>query len=152
MKTGAINSNYSTNFKANIKFADVHFKSPMVLDNCDKAYANRILDKLKAYHPKDTIIIGKKVDNIKGDVIYAINSRTGYEITEEAKLGRYDGLPGSNVFYKLLENILNPTLMVHNDFWAKNKNGFPEIITEPKRVSSESPLKHSIFLDRTITE
>ena len=132
-------------FVAKIKFTNEKLKE--LADYEYFEFANTTLNLFEAYHPNDTILIGKTKNILGEPALYAKNKKTGGKMMEQIvdkSLGRYGNIPA---FYRLLMKLLDYYNWGHNDFWQTDANGRPH--ERPKKIlgSKElSPLQHSVFI------
>lgn len=145
MNVSPINSNSGLlGFGANIKFTNPHHCVTMPKIN-DYTYAKQVLDRFEKKCPgTDVNITYRKAYNCEGSYLEAKNEKTGFKIREFMTKedfakdfnNPYKSFGGSKTFYRLLETLLNPTLMLHSDFWGK-ENSFKKDI---------SPENHSVII------
>jgi hypothetical protein len=143
MKIQSINNNYNSGFGANIKFMNPHHLETMPNIN-DTARAKSILGKISEKSPgTDILITYTKTYLPENSFLEATNKKTGVTIRERISKNDYDKdfnkLPcfgGCETFYTLLETILNPNYMIHEDFWGHEKKFKPSL----------NPNQHSVFV------
>ena len=130
MKVQPIN-NYSNsmNFGANIKFAN-----PKHAETIYSARARDLLKQVKVISPGTDITISYiKAGSPENSFLVAKNGKTGISMKERVLKTEYqnnsDDLSMSigtcDSFSRLLESILNPYYLIHDDFWYGEKHFWP---------------------------
>jgi len=116
MKIQPINNNLSSaSFGANIRFANQKNEVTMY-----SARAKKLMNKVKEM-PDAEILIGYVKGKTQEDsFLTATNNQTGVTMRERVSDKDFSNIKSigqSNTFSNLLEAILNPNYLVHNDFW-----------------------------------
>lgn len=144
MKVQSINNNYnSMNFGANIRFLNPHHTETMP-NIFDSAKAKSILGKIEEKSPGTNILITYvKTYTPENSFLTAKNMKTGVVMQERITKEDYNkdfndpmkSTGGCKTFYNLLEAMLNPGYLIHDDFWGE-KNFKPFL----------KPSQHNVFV------
>jgi hypothetical protein len=130
MKIQSVNNNSnSMNFGANIKFAN-----PKYAETIYSTRTKKLLNQVKKISPDTNITIRYiKANSPEDSFLEAKNESTGVKIREH--IAKIDYQKNSNdlstcigtsdSFLRLLETILNPHYLIHDDFWYGEKHFEP---------------------------
>ena len=143
MKVQPINNNSNSATFGAIKFLNPHHLETMPNIH-DAERAKTLLSKIQAKsNGADILIKYAKTYLPENSFLEATNEKTGVtireRITEEDYKKDFNNnlkcFGGCETLYKLLETMLNPTYLIHEDFWGH----------ETKFKPSSTPNQHCVF-------
>lgn len=148
MKVQSINNNYySQTFrsKIHIEKGSVKEVGEAISNYQLPGDLNRTLNRLEPYHGNDVVsLCVKYLDDINARVLYAENTKTDVAMFEEFPSDATSE-EKSNIVYRLLSDLADTELPMHDAFWGSNIYGKETMPDATEKGIDKSPLLHSIF-------